>query len=134
MESGLSNWMGMLKAQIPEHADVSATFRGSGMSVPARAKLPGNGSGQPAYYQQYLNASSSGAPGTPAVRPGSSAPSGSQQGFSPASGGKLMSSQQVQAKGKELLHTAGIFGGKAGKAGKGLLAKGKSRLRGDKVD
>jgi hypothetical protein len=43
----------------------------------------------------------------------------------------------VQAKGKEFLHTAGIFGGKAGKAGKGLLAKGKNKFRGsggDKVD
>jgi hypothetical protein len=59
----------------------------------------------------------------------------SQQGFSP--GGAKITSQQVQAKGKEFLHTAGVFGGKAGKAGKGLLAKGKSRLRGaggDKVD
>lgn len=134
MDSGLSNWMGTLKSQVPEHADVSASFRGSRMSVPGGPKLPGTGPGQPAYYQQYLNASSPAAPGTPAARPGSSAPSGTLQGFSPASGGKL-STQQVQAKGKELLHTAGIFGGKAGKAGKGLLAKGKSRLRGgDKVD
>tara|TARA_R110002060_G_scaffold48987_2_gene59948 strand:+ start:632 stop:826 length:195 start_codon:yes stop_codon:yes gene_type:complete len=63
-------------------------------------------------------------------------PSGSQQGFSAV--GNKITTQQVQAKGKELLHTAGIFGGKAGKAGKGLLAKGKNKLRaaggGDKVD
>lgn len=45
--------------------------------------------------------------------------------------------QQAKEKSKELLHTAGIFGGKASKAGKGLLAKGKSRWlssHGDKVD
>jgi hypothetical protein len=42
----------------------------------------------------------------------------------------------MQAKSKELLHTAGIFGGRASKAGKGLLAKGKSRFKGsgDKVE
>ncbi|KAI6247596.1 hypothetical protein HI914_04171 [Erysiphe necator] len=49
-----------------------------------------------------------------------------------------LTGQQVQAKGKELFHTAGILSGKAGKAGMGLLAKGKSRLLStegdDKVD
>ncbi|POS88281.1 hypothetical protein EPUL_000885 [Erysiphe pulchra] len=49
-----------------------------------------------------------------------------------------LKSQQVQAKGKELFHTAGILSGKAGKAGKGLLAKGKNKLLsnggGDKID
>lgn len=130
MDSGLSSWMETLKAQYPEHANVSSSFVGSRMSLPsgaARSKNP-NSSVQQPYYQQYLNASS------PSARSGPNAQSGSQQGSSPASSSKL-STQQVQAKGKELLQTAGIFGGKAGKAGKGLLAKGKSRLRGgDKVD
>lgn len=49
-----------------------------------------------------------------------------------------LKSQQVQSKGKELFHTAGILSGKAGKAGKGLLAKGKNKLLstggGDKID
>lgn len=54
----------------------------------------------------------------------------SPQGMSPSgsSSGKL-SSQQVQAKGKDLLHTAGVFGGKANFAAKGLFSKGKSKLR-----
>ncbi|RKF63258.1 hypothetical protein OnM2_026035 [Erysiphe neolycopersici] len=47
-------------------------------------------------------------------------------------------SQQFQAKGKDLFHTAGILSGKAGKAGKGLLAKGKNKLlstgASDKID
>jgi hypothetical protein len=122
--------MESLKAQYSEHANVSSSFVGSRVSVPsgaARSKNP-NSSVQQPYYQQYLNASS------PSARSGPNVQSGSQQGSSPASSSKL-STQQVQAKGKELLQTAGIFGGKAGKAGKGLLAKGKSRLRGgDKVD
>lgn len=144
LSTGLEDWMTTLKAQQPEHADVTRIWAGSNISMPsgsARSKF-GKATGiaapptQQPYYQQYLNASSPNAPATAALRPGpSTAQSGSQQGFSPA-GGKLKT-QQVQAKGKELLHTAGIFGGKAGKAGKGLLAKGKSRLRGtggDKVE
>ncbi|KAI9733408.1 MAG: hypothetical protein M1834_003492 [Cirrosporium novae-zelandiae] len=37
---------------------------------------------------------------------------------------------QAQAKGKDLLHTAGIFGGKANTKAKGLFSKGKARFRG----
>ncbi|OJD17573.1 hypothetical protein AJ78_02324 [Emergomyces pasteurianus Ep9510] len=40
-----------------------------------------------------------------------------------------INSQQVQAKGKDLLHSAGVLGGKAGGAAKGLFAKGRSRFR-----
>jgi hypothetical protein len=147
MDTGLNDWMGKLQAQYPEHANASGSWAGSKMSAPsgsARSKFtktPGSGAPplQEPYYRQYLNASPT-TPSTP-TRPGPSpgAPSlqsGSQQGFSPAS--NKLSTQQVQAKGKEFLHSAGIFGGKAGKAGKGLLAKGKNKLRGagggDKVD
>ena len=138
MDSGLSNWMETLKSQFPEHANVSASYAASRTSVPsgsAPSKYAGNIPGQQPYNQQYLNANPPAVSGAPAARPGSGTQTSSQQGFSPASGSKI-STQQVQAKGKELLHSAGIFGGKAGKAGKGLLAKGKSRLRGggDKVD
>jgi hypothetical protein len=49
---------------------------------------------------------------------------GSQQDFSPA--GNKLSTQQVQAKGKQLLHSARIFSGKAGKAGKDFLPKSKN--------
>jgi hypothetical protein len=149
IDTGLDGWMSTLKAQQPEHADVTGSWGVSRVSVPsgsARSKF-GKASGtgatpmQQPYYQQYLNASSPNTPATPMSRSGPSVPpNASQQGFSPVSG-KLSSQQvqaQVQAKGKELLHTAGVFGGKAGKAGKGLLAKGKSRLRGagggDKVE
>ena len=143
MDSGLTDWISALKAQHPEHAHATGSWGGAGFPAPnasARSKYS-KATGQvlpplqQPYYQQYLNASPT-TPGTPVSRPGPAVPSGSQQGFSPA--GSKMTSQQVQAKGKELLHTAGIFGGKAGKAGKGLLAKGKNKLRGsgtgDKVD
>ncbi|KAF3480010.1 uncharacterized protein GIQ15_06986 [Arthroderma uncinatum] len=52
--------------------------------------------------------------------------------------GGMMNTQHVQAKGKDLLHSAGLLGGKAGDAAKGLFAKGRSRFRNsgsaDKVD
>ncbi|KAH9214258.1 hypothetical protein DL95DRAFT_446591 [Leptodontidium sp. 2 PMI_412] len=141
MDSGLNDWIAKLQGQFPEeHGGVTGSWGSSRSSIPsgsARGRFSKSSTaGGPApplqqpYYQQYLNASSPPAPSTPvsgAPRPGPSMPSGSQQGFSSAS--SKMTTQQVQAKGKELLHTAGIFGGKAGKAGKGLLAKGKNKLR-----
>lgn len=146
VDYGLDNWMMSMKAQYAEHANATASFDGLGNanflggSVRGKfAKAPGGAPLpiQQPYYQQYLNASSPTTPGPPVARPGPSTPVGSQQGLSPAGGSKI-TTHQVQAKGKELLHTAGIFGGKAGKAGKGLLAKGKNKLRGagsgDKVD
>jgi hypothetical protein len=128
-DHGLQNWMAQLQAQSPEYSNLAA-FQAAG-SNHSKGTGPGPSQTQQPYYQQYLNASS---PTTPlsagGSRPGPNASSGNtQQGFALPGGGKL-TGQQVQAKGKELLHTAGIFGGKAGKAGKGLLAKGKSRLRG----
>jgi hypothetical protein len=146
MDSGLNDWMSKLQAQYPEHANASGSWGGARMSVTngtARSKFSKAAGGgapplQQPYYQQYLNASSPSTPSTPTGKPSASQSfpaAGSQQGFSPA-GGKS-TGHQVQAKGKEFFHTAGVFGGKAGKAGKGLLAKGKNKLRGaggDKVD
>ncbi|PMD46847.1 hypothetical protein L207DRAFT_562081 [Hyaloscypha variabilis F] len=140
MDSGLNDWMAKLQSQYPEHANASGSWAGSRTSAPvgsARSKF-GKAAGSAAqplqepYYRQYLNASPT-TPSTPTTRgPSPGAPSlqqsGSQLGFSPA--GNKLSTQQVQAKGKEFLHSAGVFGGKAGKAGKGLLAKGKNKLRG----
>jgi hypothetical protein len=40
----------------------------------------------------------------------------------------------MQAKGKDLLHTAGVLSGKGMTSAKGLFAKGKSRFNRDKVE
>jgi hypothetical protein len=147
MDTGLTEWLAALQAEHPEYAEINETWGGGAgsrlsthglASVRSRfAKVAGGSGGsslQAPYYTHYLNATS---PTTP-VAPTQAGPSMSAgtQGFSPA--GTKLTSHQVQAKGKEFLHSAGIFGGKAGKAGKGLLAKGKSKLRsaggGDKVD
>jgi hypothetical protein len=146
MDSGLTDWIAKLQSQYPEHANASGSWAGSRTSAPigsSRSKFAKASGGsapplQEPYYRQYLNASPTtpSTPTRPGPGPGPSLQSGSQQSFSPA--GNKPTSHQVQSKGKELLHSAGIFGGKAGKAGKGLLAKGKNKLRGagggDKVD
>jgi hypothetical protein len=146
IDPGLNDWMLKLQGEHPELANTTAAWA-SRPGVPdasARTKFSKAGANtsslQQPYYQQYLNASSPTTPSTPTSSGPGSGPSfqpATQQGFAPTPGSKL-TSHQVQAKGKEFLHTAGIFGGKAGKAGKGLLAKGKNKLRGagggDKVD
>ncbi|KAF7896697.1 uncharacterized protein EAF01_009100 [Botrytis porri] len=135
MDSGIHEWIFALKAEQPEHADVNECYGGFRTTVPTgstrRNTRSGSAALQSPYYQQYLNASAPSQASVPVSRAGQTGPSGIQQGFSPAHA--KITTQQVQAKGKEFLHTAGIFGGKAGKAGfqagKGLLAKGKNRLR-----
>jgi hypothetical protein len=59
--------------------------------------------------------------------PTASAPSGS------SFGGRIVN-QQVQLKGKDLLHTANVLGGKGMNSAKGLFAKGKSRFGRDKAE
>ncbi|KAK1671968.1 hypothetical protein BDP55DRAFT_674721 [Colletotrichum godetiae] len=128
MDSGLNNWLETLKAQHPEHANATASFgAGAPGSGPTQSSpTTSQPASQQPYYQQYLNASNpnlaAGASGRP---PAGSAPTGSSH--SPSSDFKH-SSGQVGAKGKGLLLAAG-------KAGKGLLSKGKNKLRGtgDKV-
>ena len=137
---GLQGWVDEALRQLPEHEDLLTT---SGRlfpspqghkSTPSRSKLggliPGGGqAGQQTHQQQYLNVSSQ--PGAFNGSPQSGATSGgSPQAYSPSGGaGGKMSGQQVQAKGKDLLHTAGVFGGKANVAAKELFSKGKSKFR-----
>ena len=137
---GLQAWVDETLRQLPEHEDLLTT---SGRpfpspqghkSSPSRSKLGGlvsggGQAGQQTHQQQYLNVSTQ-----PAVfngpPQGNAMSGGSPQAYSPSGGssGKI-SSQQVQAKGKDLLHTAGVFGGKANVAAKGLFSKGKSKFR-----
>jgi len=129
-DSGLDAWLAHMVSQQEAYTHAADSIRDStgpghvagpaGQSAPQRGAQPT----QQPYYQQYLNASSSNLQGAaPAVRPPVNVGS-SQFGSSDFK----HSGTQVGAKGKELLAAAG-------KAGKGLLSKGKSKLRGtgDKV-
>lgn len=136
MDSGLANWM-HATAALP-HLQNPLASAGAGAGAQAQRPKSGNilaPQPQP-YYQQYLNASTPTASPPPQARYSGGTPTTGTQGFGSASSKTTQQVQQVQAKSKELLHTAGIFGGRASKAGKGLLAKGKSRFKGsgDKVD
>lgn len=77
-------------------------------------------------HQADQNAASSQAPTTPTVGP-------ARPGSSPGGPGRS-ASHHVQSRGKDLLHTAGVLGGKGMTGAKGLFSKGKSRFKGDKVD
>lgn len=140
LNTGLAHWLAITSSDLPEHADLlssqgqPAPISQSHKPSPSRSKLgallpTGTQSSQQPYYQQYLNATpQSSAPDGRVI--GGAIGGGVSQGFSPSGGsGGKMSSQQVQAKSKELLHTAGVFGGKANVAAKGLFSKGKSKLK-----
>ncbi|PNH27231.1 hypothetical protein BJF96_g9467 [Verticillium dahliae] len=126
-DSGLNNWIVSLQSQHAEHGAASSSYHTSITAAPpgsaSAQRSPTNApsASQQPYYQQYLNASSPNAtPGAPG-RP-STSNMGTGASHSPSSDFKH-SSGQVGAKGKELLLGAA-------KAGKGLLSKGKNKLRG----
>lgn len=59
---------------------------------------------------------------------------GPSKSFLGRTGSHSIQTQQMQAKGKDLLHTAGVLSGKGMTSAKGLFAKGKSRFNRDKVE
>ena len=133
---GLAHWLAITANSLPEHADLLTSFGRPAPSFQGHARsksklgglLPGGVSNQQPYFQQYLNAS----PSAPVAGGGSLSGLGGglSPGFSPSGGsGSKISSQQVQAKGKDFVRSAGVFGGKANVAAKGLFSKGKSKLR-----
>lgn len=132
MDQGLNNWIVTTRAH-PEHNNVSSIFQAPGIQmIPGSAEAGGvglvdspttagvNQHAQQPYFQQYLNASSTqlGTPGRNTM-PGTATHNHSSD--------FRHSSQQVGTKSKELLMAAG-------KAGKGLLSKGKNKLRGSTGD
>jgi hypothetical protein len=140
-DHGLSDWLASAVAANPELANQSApplmpqvTRTGTARHRPA-ASLSLFGKHHASKDNQALGSEQSS--GTPAQSSPSShagvdsRPSNSN--FSSQLG--RTASHQMQSKGKDFLHTAGVLGGKGMTGAKGLFAKGKSRFRGgDKVD
>jgi hypothetical protein len=122
IDSGLSDWIRSTADALSEHADL----------VQLNGGLPGGAPKPLPPKNKFPKLSSLGNLALPA-----SLQDGSSQPASPghvrrASGTPLGG---IELKGKDLLHSAGVLGGKAGGAARGLFAKGKSKLRGaDKVD
>ena len=122
MEQGLQNWIVSLEAH-PEHAGATPAFNANELPPPSSSGAKGHQSqpstsGQQPYYQQYLNASSTNVSSQNRA-------SVAGLGTSPAAAASAFKhgSNQAGVKSKELLFAAG-------KAGKGLLSKGKHKLRG----
>lgn len=144
MDSGLSGWLAAQTGQPGPHTPPQGLDGG-------RSRAGSVAQGGPApYYQQspYANASSP-ADSTPVSNMGTPQRQstlgamglGTQSGFGGGRSTSHQAQQQAQIakeKGKELLHSAGMFGGAVGKKGKGLFKKGTSRWlgggSGDKVE
>lgn len=135
MDSGLDSWLVSLNAEHPEHGFTEGVPYDTSAQRPTQSGNvtsggPGApGPGQQPYYQQYLNANSPGNAPSPAQAPAGRSRLGGLPVPSPISASAFgHSSNQIGTKGKEFMHSAG-------KMGKGLLSKGKSKLRasGDKV-
>ncbi|KAI9767315.1 MAG: hypothetical protein M1840_005724 [Geoglossum simile] len=145
MNSGLAHWIAATSSQnlglagpIPQGSlpQISTGGRGS----PPRSAFHKHSPSGPApplqepYYKQYMQFSSATPSPTAysgsAPRPSANVPPGAQ-GFSPSEGGEArQSSQPTQHKRMELFHA---IGGKAGGAAKGLFAKGRNKLKGEKA-
>ncbi|KAJ4325531.1 hypothetical protein N0V94_000674 [Neodidymelliopsis sp. IMI 364377] len=145
-DHGLSDWISAtyeadptLATQaaqpLPQPRPQSGTFRHKHTgSLAMLGKFTGSSNSQPAsgaYYEQYNSAAAQ----VPASSNSPTAgPSKTSSGFLGRTASHSIQTQQMQAKGKDLLHTAGVLSGKGMTSAKGLFAKGKSRFNRDKVD
>ncbi|OQD69510.1 hypothetical protein PENPOL_c002G07267 [Penicillium polonicum] len=116
IDTGLNQWLQFTVHDHPEHADVVRQSQNLSPTVPpsdpSRSRFPKLGA---------LSNLGSLNDGTPTGATHMRRPSGHI--------GTVMNKDKVGEKGKELLHTAGAFSGKATGAAKGLFAKGRSRFR-----
>ncbi|KAJ5816287.1 hypothetical protein N7447_008520 [Penicillium robsamsonii] len=116
IDTGLNHWLQFMVHEHPEHASVVQQTQSFSPTVPpsdaSRSRFPKLGA---------LGSLGSLNDGTPTSSTHIRRPS--------AHLGTVMNKEKVGEKGKELLHTAGAFSGKATGAAKGLFAKGRSRFR-----
>lgn len=115
METGLNDWLSYMVQTYPEHSHVPSgvprpVVNTSGLAETVRSRVPPSIS----KLTQNVTGANSQSPGGQAGAP-----------MSPDRSGSVS-----QSKRQELLHTAGVFGGKASQGAKGLFAKSKSRFRG----
>lgn len=119
MNTGLNHWIDFTVHENPEHADLIQSGQGLSADIPRSSptarRFPKLTS---------LGNLASRDDTTPASADHNRRPSGH------------IGTKGVEQRGKDLLHTAGAFSGKAGEAAKGLFAKGRSKFRpsGDKVE
>ncbi|KAK3364441.1 hypothetical protein B0T25DRAFT_493268 [Lasiosphaeria hispida] len=127
MDTGLDDWMVSMVSQHPEHGSASYSFKAGLMdpgvaNIQQGSQVPMQVNVQTPYFQQHPNPSTTAFGQGPRLANNMPMPPTPQH----SSGAFGHSGAQVSTKGKELFMAAG-------KAGKGLLSKGKSKLKGDKV-
>ena len=121
-DTGLNNWLAHMVQKHPEHASaVAAPMRPivntSGLAGSVRNKMPPS-------ITKFGKTTTSDYPSSTGVTPDSASPGSNSIRDSPS-----------VSRRQEFLHQGKVFSGRASQGAKGLLAKGKSRLRGsDKVD
>lgn len=139
MDTGLSSWIEATTSSHPDHAELAqrngclppgTTF--AHKPNPSRNKFPKLGS------LGSLSLQTSHHEGSPTTATTTTTTGHTRHPSTATQLTTKINTQQVQAKGKDLLHSAGVLGGKAGGAAKGLFAKGRSKFRNssstDKVD
>ncbi|KAK0633745.1 hypothetical protein B0T14DRAFT_561301 [Immersiella caudata] len=119
IDTGLNDWISSISSQYPEHANVSSSFENGlagpgGVDSQPLGQAPSQVNAQPSFFHQH-NASTAGFGQNMPMPP--TPPHGSPLGH------PSVQVAQVGAKSKKLLMAAG-------KAGKGLLNKGKNKLSG----
>ncbi|KAI9045659.1 uncharacterized protein KD926_008076 [Aspergillus affinis] len=119
IDTGLSHWIQVTVHAHPEHSDVvEQSFKLS----TGEPKLGGSRGKFPKLPSLGTFATSGGQ---------DPSPSGSGHVRRPSAPlGSMMNKQQVEQRGKDLLHSAGMLGGQAGKTAKSLFAKGRSKFKG----
>ncbi|CAO2657452.1 Nn.00g035780.m01.CDS01 [Neocucurbitaria sp. VM-36] len=132
-DHGLENWLTstldanpeLATQEFPLQRPPTGTIRHKHTpSLALLGKLGGSSNHQHQGTEQYNAAGAQ-------VPAGSNSPTTGQPS-GPGFGGRV-ASHQMQAKGKDLLHTAGVLSGKGMTGAKGLFAKGKSRFGRDKA-
>ncbi|KAI5208683.1 hypothetical protein E4T39_01439 [Aureobasidium subglaciale] len=136
MDTGLSNWLSSTLSSNPEHAHVVT----DAVNKPANSTAVGGSiryKPQPGNIMKMARKGLSGVTnrepsGSHATDPSQSTSTVERQGSNVQ--GRSPSAQhggveKMQTKGKDLLHSAGMFGGKASVGAKGLFARAKGRLR-----
>ncbi|KAL4897579.1 hypothetical protein BDV59DRAFT_46402 [Aspergillus ambiguus] len=118
INTGLNHWIQVTVHAHPEHTDVVE----QSWSLAGAAPKPTVSRGKFPKLPSLGNFGASHPDGSP---------SGSGHVRRPSAPlGSMMNKQQVEQRGKDLLHTAGVLGGRAGEAAKGLFAKGRSKFKG----
>lgn len=122
MDTGLSDWLSGMLLQNPEHASLSTAPPGGYKAATLQSSTNPRHKASPSIIKFTKQFTDGGERKTSVGGGHSSMPQDSTSNL-PA-----VDMEKMQQRGKELMKSAGVFGGKAQAGAKGLFAKGKSRF------